>query len=373
MRIDPIRPVSLRGEVDPDKAGLVLQGVRHSYGGEPVVDGVSLTVGPGELLCLLGPSGCGKTTTLRICAGLEAPTEGEVRVAGMLVADRQSFVPPERRNVGFLFQDYALFPHLSVEENVVFGLEGMPRKKKQERAREVLSQVGMADYIQAYPHTLSGGQQQRVGLARALAPEPKLMLLDEPFSGLDRRLRDQVRDETLHVLKASGVATVMVTHDPEEAMFMADAIALMNRGRIVQMGSPVELYCYPKTAFAARFFGEVNEFAARVGAGGQVETPLGPLDGRGLISGAAATVMVRPEALKLAAIEDGASPDVVGRVLASRMLGRTSLVHLQVETPDGAGLHLHARVPGRYLPPPEERLEVSLDRSLAFVYPAGQD
>ena len=372
MRIDPIRPVSLRGEVDPDRAGLVLDHVSHAYDGTPVVDDVSLTVGAGELLCLLGPSGCGKTTTLRIAAGLEAPTAGEVRVAGAVVADSRQFVPPERRNVGFLFQDYALFPHLSVEENVVFGLDGMSRQKRQERALAVLSQVGMTNYIHAYPHTLSGGQQQRVGLARALAPEPKLMLLDEPFSGLDRRLRDQVRDETLHVLKAAGVATVMVTHDPEEAMFMADWIALMNGGRIVQMGSPVELYCHPRTAFAARFFGEVNELPARV-VGDRVATPLGSLDPRGHADGAAVTVMVRPEALELTAIEDGGTPAVVGRVLASRMLGRTSLVHLQVETPDGAGLHLHARVPGRYLPPPDERLAVSLDRSLAFVYGANED
>lgn len=374
MKIAPIRPVPFRDKVDPDKAGLMMTDVRHAYRVDtPVVDGVTLAVGPGELLCLLGPSGCGKTTTLRIAAGLEAPTEGEVRVAGTKVADPHTFVPPEHRNVGFLFQDYALFPHLTVEENVVFGLEGMPRKKKLERARDVLSQVGMADYMQVYPHTLSGGQQQRVGLARALAPAPKLMLLDEPFSGLDRRLRDQVRDETLHVLKDTGVATVMVTHDPEEAMFMADCIALMNGGRIVQMGSPVELYCYPKTAFAARFFGEVNEFRWMV-RDGRLDTPLGTIDAGRLNDGETAVVMVRPEALKLTAIEDGASPSVVGRVLASRMLGRTSLVHLSVDTPDGSkGLHLHARVPGRYLPPPEERLEVSLDDSLVFVYPAADE
>lgn len=196
------------------------------------------------------------------------------------------------------------------------------------------------------------------------------MLLDEPFSGLDRRLRDQVRDETLHVLKDTGVATVMVTHDPEEAMFMADCIALMNGGRIVQMGSPVELYCYPKTAFAARFFGEVNEFRWKV-RGGSLDTPLGRIDAGNLGDGTEAVVMVRPEALKLTAIVDGSSPAVVGRVLASRMLGRSSLVHLSVETPEGGqGLHLHARVPGRYLPPPEERLEVGLDKSLVFVYPA---
>ena len=208
-----------------------------------------------------------------------------------------------------------------------------------------LEQVGMAPMAHAFPHTLSGGQQQRVALARALAPKPRLMLLDEPFSGLDARLRDQIRDDTLHVIKNAGVTTVMVTHDPEEAMFMADRIALMRNGRIVQLGPPEELYRKPSEAFVASFFGEVNQFRAVVRAG-CVDTALGRLDApAGLGDGSAVDVLVRPEALSLSRVADGDEPDHAVRVLASRFLGRTSLVHLCVGQPDGH-LHFHARVPG---------------------------
>ncbi len=348
-------------------SGLVLDDIRHTYGGPPVVDGVSLEVGAGEVVCLLGPSGCGKTTTLRIAAGLEHPQSGRVLLAGELMSAGSTYVPPERRHVGLLFQDFALFPHLTVADNVAFGLVGVNAAAKGARVDEVLAQVGMAGYRDAYPHMLSGGQQQRVALARALAPKPRLMLLDEPFSGLDSRLRDQVRDDTLHVLKKSGVATLMVTHDPEEAMFMADRIALMREGRIVQLGRPVELYCHPVDAFVASFFGEVNRIPCVV-SGGNVQTPFGSLRADGLAEGQAAELLIRPEALRLSPCDPDASQAV--QVLASRLLGRTSLIHLCVGDANGRHLHLHSRMPGRYLPAEGEILEVSLDLDQTFVFPA---
>lgn len=368
MRVDPVRPTRFRDTVAPEDAGLRLEAVTHAYGETVVVRDVSLSIGPGEFLCLLGPSGCGKTTTLRIAAGLEAPRSGTVWIGGRQVAGEGVMVPPEKRSVGFLFQDYALFPHLRVIDNVMFGIRHLPAEERRSRALEALERVGMAGHAEVYPHTLSGGQQQRVGLARALAPGPRLMLLDEPFSGLDKRLRDQVRDETLHVLKASGVSTLMVTHDPEEAMFMADTIALMQGGRVVQQGSPVELYCHPANGFAARFFGEVNRMTGRV-VDDQVETPFGPLDPKGAPEGAEVDVLIRPEGLTLRSIADGESPPFWARVIESRMLGRSSLVHMQSQWADGRPVHLHARVPGLYLPPPDEVLEVVLDRTQAFVYP----
>jgi iron(III) transport system ATP-binding protein len=342
-------------------AGLFIENISHSYGGRRVVHGVTLAVPPGELVCLLGPSGCGKTTTLRIAAGLERPDKGRVTLNCQLVSGDGIHLPPEARNVGFLFQDYALFPHLDVAANVAFGLDGLAKPARRERVMEMLRQVGMEAYAEAWPHQLSGGQQQRVALARALAPKPRLMLLDEPFSGLDKRLRDQVRDETLHVLKNSGVSTLMVTHDPEEAMFMADRIALMKDGRIEQMGPPEQLYLAPRTPFVASFFGEVNLISALV-RDGQVATPFGPVPAPGLRDGQA-ELLIRPEALAL-------HPDAAGaaEVLAARMLGRTSLVHLRVAVGDGPALHLHARIPGRFLPAEGERLAVTLDESQAHVY-----
>ena len=308
---------------------LALDHIRHRYAGMTAVDDVSLSIAHGEILCLVGPSGCGKSTLLRIAAGLEALQRGTVRINGQVVADDTGCIPPERRGVGLVFQDYA-------------------------------------DH---FPHALSGGQQQRVALARALAPDPAVLLLDEPFSGLDARLREQVRDETLHVLKRTGAATMLVTHDPEEAMFLADRIALMRAGKLVQLGSPVDLYNRPADGFAASFFGEVNRIDGIV-RGGAVDTPVGRV-ATDLPEGSAAQVMIRPEALSLSPLDGAGNAAVpnIARVMASRLLGRTSLVHLSI--PDGrGGCHLHSRMPGQFLPREETHVAIMLDARQAFVFPA---
>ncbi|WP_366555836.1 ABC transporter ATP-binding protein [Aquibaculum sediminis] len=350
-------------------SNLVFEHVSHAYGNLRAVDDVSLSVDAGELVCLLGPSGCGKTTLLRLAAGLEVLQRGRVLIGDEVMADGQRDVPPEERSVGLVFQDFALFPHLSVQENVAFGVRKASRNERAARARAALKQVAMEDYGEAYPHTLSGGQQQRVALARALAPQPSLMLLDEPFSGLDVQLRQEVRDETLHVLKRSGAATLMVTHDPEEAMFMADRIALMHQGRIQQIGRPEELYYQPVSAFVAAFFGEINRLESSV-RDGQVETPLGMLDAQGLGEGAAVDVLIRPEAIKLLPPgEHAGSGQVPGTVVTAKLLGRTSLVHLSVADPrHEIDLHLHVRVPGRFLPPEGQTFSIDLDPHQAFVF-----
>src|SRR5689334_14252062 len=311
-------------------------------------DGHSITV-------LFGPSGCGKTTILRCLAGLERPDQGTILFGEetWFDASRGICLPPQQRRVGFVFQDYALFPHLTVAGNVGFGLHRVSAAERTSRVQDVLRQVGMSDYARAYPHQLSGGMQQRVALARALAPRPRVMLLDEPFSGLDTRLREQIRDDALHVLKSSGTATLMVTHDPEEAMFMADRLAIMRAGRLEQQGSPVDVYSRPETAFVAAFFGQVNEFRGVV-AGGAVATPLGSLEAARLADRTAVDVLVRPEELLLGAAGRSAVPP---RWKARRLLGRSSWIHLILTHPIGgpgdgqAGhLHFHARDPGRYLP-----------------------
>ncbi|MCR9256084.1 MAG: ABC transporter ATP-binding protein [Alphaproteobacteria bacterium] len=351
-------------------AALVYQEVRHAYDGSDAVRGVSLEADEGEVVCLVGPSGCGKTTLLRLAAGLEELQSGQIGIGGRLVAGAGTDIPPEDRGVGFVFQDFALFPHMTVADNVRFGL-GKKHRDKAGRAKEVLSRVGMADYAEAYPHQLSGGQQQRVALARALAPEPKIVLLDEPFSGLDSRLREQLRDDTLHLLKETGAAAVMVTHDPEEAMFMGDRIAVMNAGRIEQVGSPMQIYCSPKNAFVAEFFSQVNKFTGEV-IGGRVCTPIGLIPVTDHSDGVVVDILVRPEALRLKPIHDedidGLRQGDAAKVIASRMLGRTSMVHLCLGDGTQQHIHLHSRMPGVFLPAEDEPVAIELDRAQTFVF-----
>ncbi len=348
---------------------LLLDHVSHAYDDLLAVADLDLPVQQGELVCLLGPSGCGKTTALRLAAGLERLQVGRVIMDGRIVADAARDVPPEQRNVGLVFQDYALFPHLSVLENVVFGLRGLPATERKPRAIEALELVGMAGAAESFPHTLSGGQQQRVALARALAPKPKVMLLDEPFSGLDSQLRNQVRDQTLHVLQESGMTSLIVTHDPEEAMFMADKIALMRQGRLVQMGAPAELYFSPLDAFVATFFGDINRFDGVVRSD-CVATPLGRVAAKGLLDGTRVEILIRPEALHLSLCRAAADPVAASaRVMAARLLGRTSLVHLSIDGPNGQRHHLHSRMPGRFLPAPDEPVAIDLDPAQTFVFP----
>ena len=236
---------------------LSLQGLSCAFDGVQAVDDLSLDVGAGEIVCLLGPSGCGKSTTLRIAAGVERQQSGQVSVDGRVVSDARVHEPPEDRAIGLMFQDFALFPHLTVSENVAFVLSRRTSNRAQ-IVDEYLDRVGLPGFGAKYPHMLSGGEQQRVALARALAPKPRIMLMDEPFSGLDNRLRDEVRDEALSILKEEGSAVLLVTHEPDEAMRMADRIALMRAGRIVQLGAPYHVYNYPVDREAAAFFSDIN-------------------------------------------------------------------------------------------------------------------
>ncbi|MBP07829.1 MAG: Fe3+/spermidine/putrescine ABC transporter ATP-binding protein, partial [Marinovum sp.] len=253
------------------------------FGSRTVVDDVSLRILPGQVTCLLGPSGCGKSTTLRMIAGIEIPDSGEIWVDGRMVCDGASTTAPENRSIGLMFQDFALFPHLTVEQNVVFGLTG-PVAAQRKRAGDLLDRVGLRRHLESYPHALSGGEQQRVALARALAPQPRILLMDEPFSGLDNRLRDGIRDETLALLKEEDTAVLLVTHEPEEAMRMADEIALMRDGRIIQSGAPYNLFTAPYDKQAMSFFSDINVIESQVN-GSLAETPFGQFLSPGLPDG----------------------------------------------------------------------------------------
>jgi iron(III) transport system ATP-binding protein len=348
---------------------LKLEGVSHAFGDTRVLDGVTIDAKPGELLCLLGPSGCGKTTALRLAAGIEELQQGRITLAGQTVAAPGLHVPPEKRSVGMVFQDYALFPHLSVLRNVQFGLSSLDAAAKRTRAGEALEQVGMSAYAESYPHMLSGGQQQRVALARALAPKPRVLLLDEPFSGLDSNLRAHIRDETLHVVKDSGTTTLIVTHDPEEAMYMADRIVVMNAGRVEQIDRPDRLYTAPANAFVTTFFSSINRLEGSV-RGGMVATPFGPVAAPNLGEGTRVEILIRPEALRVAPL-NGALPTGAARahVLDARMLRRASFIHLCFGEFEGQHLHFHSREPGRLMPKTGDHVAVTLERAQTFLFP----
>jgi iron(III) transport system ATP-binding protein len=305
---------------------VVCQGLYKSFADKAVVGNVHLQVMAGEILALLGPSGCGKTTTLRTIAGFERLDRGRIEIAGLVVADEGRHLPPEKRQVGMVFQDYAIFPHLSVGENIAFGL-GRGAAANQRR-QEMLSFVGLEGLDKTMPHELSGGQQQRVALARALAPKPAVLLLDEPFSNLDYSLRKQVRAEVRALLKQTKATAIFVTHDQEEALFLGDQVAVMNEGRIEQVDSPERLFHQPKSRFVASFVGETSFLPGTATSQG-VDTILGVLPQMlGVSEGTTVDVALRPDDVTIAAASDGN-----GHILSRQFVG---IAHLyRVALADG--------------------------------------
>ncbi len=306
----------------------------------PAVGGLSLDVAEGEIVALLGPSGSGKTTVLRLIAGFERPDSGSVWVAGRQVAGTGVWVPPEDRGLGMVFQDYALFPHLTVAENVAFGLHCLLAMDRGPRTGEVLRLVGLQEFASRYPHELSGGQQQRVALARALAPQPFAVLLDEPFSNLDADLRGQVREDVRAILKGTGTSAVFVTHDQEEATMLGDRVAIINAGRLDQVDEPERIFHAPRTRFVAGFFGRADFLPATVTPRG-LETEVGFLPQRiatsegGTVDGTV-EVLVRPDDVAISASASGQ-----GTVLDRIFIGAEILYRVQLPS----GRVIHSRQP----------------------------
>lgn len=307
-------------------ASLTFDHVERRYGGVTALAGVSLAIEPGEVVCLLGPSGCGKTTLLRIASGIEKPSAGRVLISGREVAGPSRFVPPEKRHVGLMFQDFALFPHLTILDNVAFGLKALSREEAAKEARAVLTRVGMIRHADKYPHMLSGGEQQRVALARAIVPRPAVMLMDEPFSGLDIQLRERLQEGTLELLRETRATSMIVTHHPEEAMRLGDRIAVMRAGRIIQLGRAEELYRYPVDLFVARLFSEINEIPWKV-ADGALVTPLGTFPAPTLATGQKAVLCIRQRAIRLLSEGQGHP----ARALHVKFLGDAALVEMAVQ------------------------------------------
>ena len=343
-------------------ARLAFEDVSRRYGDTLALDRVSLDIEPSEILCLLGPSGCGKSTLLRVAAGVERPSSGRILLDGQEVAGPGRFVPPEKRGVGLMFQDFALFPHLTILDNVAFGLNSLTRSEAKAEAHAALERVGLSHYAGEYPHILSGGEQQRVALARAIAPRPSVLLMDEPFSGLDPQLREKMREETLAILHETRATSIVVTHDAEEAMRMGDRVALMRKGRVVQTGKALDLYRAPKDIFAARTFSDLNELTALVEQG-SAATPLGRFAANGVPDGAEAIVCVRQRGVRLLDLGQG----VPGRVLDARFLGDVALVEIAVQ---GLDAPIFARVKESDVPPQGAEIGVGIDIGAVLVFEA---
>jgi iron(III) transport system ATP-binding protein len=330
---------------------LEVENLRHAYGEQEVVRGVSFSVARGAIGCLLGPSGCGKTTVLRCIAGFEGLQEGEIRLAGRVVSGGNVMLPPEKRRIGMVFQDYALFPHLSVAGNIAFGLHAASAEERGARVQELAKLVGLAAALGKFPHEISGGQQQRVALARALAPRPELLLLDEPFSNLDVDLRERLSLEVREIIKASGATAVLVTHDQQEAFAMADEIGILHEGRIQQWDSPYNLYHRPANRFVADFVGQGVFLPARAVNGKQLEIELGILAGDAQ-GGGALEVLLRPDDV----VHDDAAP-TQAEVVHKAFRGAEILYTLRL----ASGRKVLALVPSHHNHALGEKIGIRLD------------
>ena len=347
---------------------LCVRGICHAYADHPTVDRLSFELAKGAIACLLGPSGCGKTTVLRCIAGFEPLREGEILIEGEPVSRPGRAWPPEKRQVGMVFQDHALFPHLDVAGNVAFALSSLAPAEREHRVMELLAAVGLADAPRRFPHQLSGGQQQRVALARALAARPRLLLLDEPFSSLDVELRERLAGEVRALLKAQGITAIMVTHDQFEAFALADEIGVMCAGRILQWDSAYNLYHRPADRFVADFVGEGCFVPGRVTGSGQVELELGVLDGevhlpRGSEVGTGPTlvdVLLRPDDV----VHDHASP-LRARVLAKAFRGAEILYTLRLSS----GAQVLSLVPSHHDHALGEQIGVRLAADHVVAFP----
>ena len=328
-----------------------------------VLNQISFSLRPGEIGCVLGPSGCGKTTVLRAVAGFEPAWRGRILIDDIVVSSRKFNLPPEKRNIGMVFQDFALFPHLRVEDNVRFGLKGLNRREQQTRIQEMLAIVGMPAYAQAYPHQLSGGQQQRIALARALAPRPRILLLDEPFSNMDVDMREQLAREVRSILKQENSTAMLVTHDQNEAFAIADQICVMNEGRILQQGSGYDLYHKPTNRFVADFIGQGVIIPATVESPTTVKTGLGMIQGSASIeaeTGTLVDILIRPDDV----IHDDESEDSA-IVVEKAFRGADFLYFLRMDS----GIEVMCLAPSHHNHKINERIGIRLDVDHLVIFP----
>lgn len=351
-------------------ASLGFEHICHQYAsGQQILHDISLQVEPGKILCLLGPSGSGKSTLLSIASGVERQSQGKIFMNGVEIAGPNVFLPPEKRSIGMVFQDYALFPHMTLAQNVSYGLTKLSKPEARQAALRSLERVSLSGYADRYPHEISGGEQQRVALARALAPRPSILLLDEPFSGLDSRLRDTIRAETLSALRESRATAIIVTHDAKEAMMLGDQLALLNKGRLIQHGSAEDLYNKPESIFAAAFFSQVNIFEGRVNDS-LLDTPLGSLKAPNVKNGGSGTAVIRVTGVSAHTHCKSGGGTVPARILSRRFLGDAEFMVFAVH---GASNPVQGQMPCGLVPKELNDVYLSVDPRDVCVFETQRD
>ncbi|HIC42364.1 MAG TPA: ABC transporter ATP-binding protein [Pelagibacterales bacterium] len=344
-----------------------INNLSHSINNQKVLQNINLELEKDKIACILGPSGCGKTTLLKLIAGLEKVTTGDIIINDEIVSSNTMHLKTEKRKIGFLFQDYALFPHLTVKENLNFAISN--GKKEKHDIEEIIEIIKLPNSLHKYPHELSGGEQQRVALARSIIAQPGLLLLDEPFSSLDLSLKEEVRDDTLHLLQKSNISVLIVTHDPFEAMFISNKIYIMQKdGKIVQSGSPRQLYNEPINSYVAGFFGETNKFKGMV-KNAEVQTPIGKIKTHNNLESKEVVIHVRPQGIKLTQ-EQTPVNGIKGTVMASKLMGSFSFVHLSVLDHNNEIVHVHSHMPASFIPGQSTAVGIEIDDEQIYVFPA---
>ena len=343
-----------------------IKNLSYTINSHNILKNINLELEKDKIACILGPSGCGKTTLLKLIAGLEKIKSGEISLNDIIVSSSTKHLKTEKRKIGFLFQDYALFPHLTVRQNLNFAVSD--KKKITHDIDEIIEIIKLPNFLQKYPHELSGGEQQRVALARAIVSQPDLLLLDEPFSSLDLNLKEEIRDDTLHLLQKSNVTVLIVTHDPFEAMFISNIIYIMKKnGRIIQSGTPKDLYNSPIDSYVAGFFGETNKFKGIV-KNAQVETPIGNIQTSPSMENKQVEIHVRPQAIKLQQ-EQTPVNGIKGTVMASRLMGSFSFVHISVLDKNNEVIHVHSHMPPSFIPNQSSAVGIEVDLKQTFIFP----
>ena len=336
----------------------------HSINNKKILNNINFNLNKDSISCILGPSGSGKTTLLKLIAGLEKVQSGKIIINGEEVSSIAKHLPTEKRKIGFLFQDYALFPHLTVKENLRFPTNV---KNSTNNVDEIIELIKLPNSLDKYPHELSGGEQQRVALARSIISQPDLLLLDEPFSSLDLSLREEVRDDTLHLLQKSNVSVIIVTHDPFEAMFISNHINIFDKsGSIVQSGTPNDLYNNPKNSYVTGFFGETNKFEGVVKES-HIYTPVGKIKTTGNLEGEKVVVHIRPQGIKLNKQPTPVN-GIKGTVMASKLMGSFSFIHLSVLDNNNEVVHVHSHMPADFNPKQSSAVEIEIDNDQAYIF-----
>ena len=336
----------------------------HTIGNKEILRNINFALSKDSISCILGPSGSGKTSLLKLIAGLERVQNGSIKINSKEVSSKSKHLPTEKRNIGFLFQDYALFPHLTVRQNLEYPVN---YKTSPHTIEDIIKLIKLPNSLNKYPHELSGGEQQRVALARSIISNPDILLLDEPFSSLDLNLREDVRDDTLHLLQKSNVSVIIVTHDPFEAMFISNQINIMDTtGRIVQSGSPAELYNNPANSYVAEFFGETNRFEGVV-KNAQIITPVGKISAPKELENKNVKIHIRPRGIRLNKQPTPVN-GIKGTVMASKLMGSFSFIHLSVLDKDNEIVHIHSHMPADFNPKQSSAVEIEIDEKQTFIF-----